>query len=55
MLYTIIFFFFLDISDLSEIHARLVDHRPILQGHISFFVKEFEVGAGSEVSGQGFF
>ncbi|XP_048731056.1 biogenesis of lysosome-related organelles complex 1 subunit 5-like [Ostrea edulis] len=29
-------------KDLSEIHARLVDHRPILQGHISFFVKEFE-------------
>ena len=29
--------------DVTEIHARLLDHRPILQGHINYFVKEFEV------------
>ena len=29
--------------DLNEIHARLLDHRPILQGHVNFFVREFEV------------
>ncbi|XP_011449555.2 biogenesis of lysosome-related organelles complex 1 subunit 5 [Magallana gigas] len=28
--------------DLNEIHARLFDHRPILQGHINYFVREFE-------------
>ena len=25
------------------LHARLFDHRPIVQGHINYFVKEFEV------------
>ncbi|XP_022341692.1 biogenesis of lysosome-related organelles complex 1 subunit 5-like [Crassostrea virginica] len=29
-------------KDLNEIHARLLDHRPILQGHVNFFVREFE-------------
>uniref|UniRef100_A0A8W8MKG5 Biogenesis of lysosome-related organelles complex 1 subunit 5 n=1 Tax=Magallana gigas TaxID=29159 RepID=A0A8W8MKG5_MAGGI len=29
-------------TDLNEIHARLFDHRPILQGHINYFVREFE-------------
>ena len=31
------------ITDVGEIHGRLFDHRPILQGHIRAFVKEFEV------------
>ncbi len=30
-------------SDLSDIYARLFDHRPSLQGEISYFVREFEV------------
>ncbi|XP_061183217.1 biogenesis of lysosome-related organelles complex 1 subunit 5-like [Saccostrea echinata] len=34
-------------KDLSEIHARLFDHRPILQGHTNFFVKEFEEKRGN--------
>ena len=36
----ICFFLFLDIL---ELHGRLFDHKPVLQGHISSFVKEFEV------------
>ena len=31
------------LPDALEIHGRLFDHRPVLQGHISNFVKEFEV------------
>ena len=34
-------------ADLNEIHARLLDHRPILQGHVNFFVREFEVHVAS--------
>ncbi|CAG2209819.1 BLOC1S5 [Mytilus edulis] len=29
-------------KDVNEIHARLLDHRPVLQGHINHFVQEFE-------------
>ena len=29
--------------DVLELHGRLFDHRPVLQGHITSFVKEFEV------------
>lgn len=32
-------------TDVTEIHARLFDHRPVLQGEISYFVKQFEVTA----------
>ncbi|XP_042187929.1 biogenesis of lysosome-related organelles complex 1 subunit 5 [Callorhinchus milii] len=32
--------------DLSEIHSRLFDHRPIIQADIRFFVKEFEEKRG---------
>uniref|UniRef100_UPI00398E85C6 biogenesis of lysosome-related organelles complex 1 subunit 5 isoform X2 n=1 Tax=Pristiophorus japonicus TaxID=55135 RepID=UPI00398E85C6 len=31
---------------LSEIHARLFDHRPIIQAEIRYFVKEFEEKRG---------
>ncbi|KAF6107636.1 biogenesis of lysosomal organelles complex 1 subunit 5 [Phyllostomus discolor] len=30
------------IKDLGEIHSRLLDHKPIIQGEIRYFVKEFE-------------
>ncbi|XP_038052124.1 biogenesis of lysosome-related organelles complex 1 subunit 5-like [Patiria miniata] len=30
------------IKDLGEIHARLLDHKPVVQGEIRFFIKEFE-------------
>ncbi|XP_070534444.1 biogenesis of lysosome-related organelles complex 1 subunit 5-like [Ptychodera flava] len=30
------------IKDAGQIHSRLLDHRPILQGELKFFVKEFE-------------
>uniref|UniRef100_UPI00398E85A7 biogenesis of lysosome-related organelles complex 1 subunit 5 isoform X3 n=1 Tax=Pristiophorus japonicus TaxID=55135 RepID=UPI00398E85A7 len=33
-------------KDLSEIHARLFDHRPIIQAEIRYFVKEFEEKRG---------
>jgi hypothetical protein len=29
--------------DLGEIHSRLLDHRPVIQGETRYFVKEFEV------------
>lgn len=38
---------FVCFADLNEIHARLLDHRPILQGHVNFFVREFEVHVAS--------
>ncbi|KAL5014364.1 hypothetical protein ScPMuIL_008634 [Solemya velum] len=34
------------LKDVTEIHARCFDHRPVLQGHISFFLKEFEEKRG---------
>ncbi|XP_032971851.1 biogenesis of lysosome-related organelles complex 1 subunit 5 isoform X2 [Rhinolophus ferrumequinum] len=30
------------IKDLGEIHSRLLDHRPVVQGETRYFVKEFE-------------
>uniref|UniRef100_A0A5F9CY72 Biogenesis of lysosome-related organelles complex 1 subunit 5 n=1 Tax=Oryctolagus cuniculus TaxID=9986 RepID=A0A5F9CY72_RABIT len=30
------------IKDLGEIHLRLLDHRPVIQGETRYFVKEFE-------------
>uniref|UniRef100_A0A4W2C626 Biogenesis of lysosome-related organelles complex 1 subunit 5 n=1 Tax=Bos indicus x Bos taurus TaxID=30522 RepID=A0A4W2C626_BOBOX len=30
------------IKDLGEIHSRLLDHRPVIQGETHYFVKEFE-------------
>uniref|UniRef100_A0A8C2RMU8 Biogenesis of lysosome-related organelles complex 1 subunit 5 n=1 Tax=Capra hircus TaxID=9925 RepID=A0A8C2RMU8_CAPHI len=30
------------IRDLGEIHSRLLDHRPVIQGETRYFVKEFE-------------
>ncbi|XP_048386091.1 biogenesis of lysosome-related organelles complex 1 subunit 5 isoform X3 [Stegostoma tigrinum] len=32
--------------DLSEIHSRLFDHRPIIQADIRYFIKEFEEKRG---------
>ncbi|CAO2595801.1 Biogenesis of lysosome-related organelles complex 1 subunit 5, partial [Lemmus lemmus] len=32
--------------DLGEIHSRLLDHRPVTQGEIRYFVKEFEEKRG---------
>ncbi|XP_072042132.1 biogenesis of lysosome-related organelles complex 1 subunit 5-like [Amphiura filiformis] len=29
-------------KDFGEIHARLLDHKPVIQGEIKFFAKEFE-------------
>ncbi|KAJ8321990.1 hypothetical protein KUTeg_000461 [Tegillarca granosa] len=29
-------------TNVAELHARLIDHHPVLQGHINYFVKEFE-------------
>uniref|UniRef100_A0A8C8RS52 Biogenesis of lysosome-related organelles complex 1 subunit 5 n=1 Tax=Pelusios castaneus TaxID=367368 RepID=A0A8C8RS52_9SAUR len=34
------------IKDIGEIHSRLLDHRPVIQGEIRFFVKEFEEKRG---------
>ncbi|CAO2595802.1 Biogenesis of lysosome-related organelles complex 1 subunit 5 [Lemmus lemmus] len=34
------------IKDLGEIHSRLLDHRPVTQGEIRYFVKEFEEKRG---------
>ncbi|XP_037374743.1 biogenesis of lysosome-related organelles complex 1 subunit 5-like [Talpa occidentalis] len=34
------------IKDLGEIHSRLLDHRPIIQGEARYFVKEFEEKRG---------
>ncbi|XP_037699618.1 biogenesis of lysosome-related organelles complex 1 subunit 5 [Choloepus didactylus] len=34
------------IKDLGEIHSRLLDHRPVIQGEIRYFVKEFEEKRG---------
>lgn len=31
-----------------ELHGRLFDHRPVLQGHITSFVKEFEERRGNQ-------
>ncbi|XP_009876103.1 PREDICTED: biogenesis of lysosome-related organelles complex 1 subunit 5-like, partial [Apaloderma vittatum] len=32
--------------DLGEIYSRLLDHRPVIQGEIRYFVKEFEEKRG---------
>ncbi|XP_026638749.1 biogenesis of lysosome-related organelles complex 1 subunit 5 isoform X2 [Microtus ochrogaster] len=34
------------IKDLGEIHSRLLDHRPVTQGEIRYFIKEFEEKRG---------
>ena len=34
------------IKDLREIHSRLLDHRPVIQGETHYFVKEFEEKRG---------
>ncbi|XP_023218485.1 biogenesis of lysosome-related organelles complex 1 subunit 5 [Centruroides vittatus] len=30
------------VKDIGEIHSRLFDHRPFVQGEVSYFLKEFE-------------
>ncbi|KAI0219230.1 Biogenesis of lysosome-related organelles complex 1 subunit 5 [Lamellibrachia satsuma] len=30
------------LKDIGEIHSRLFDHRPVVRGEISYFLKEFE-------------
>ena len=37
---------YLIIKDLGEIHSRLLDHWPVIQGETRYFVKEFEVKHG---------
>lgn len=34
---------FINLPDVGEIYSRLLDHRPVIQGEIRYFVKEFEV------------
>ncbi|XP_003788406.1 biogenesis of lysosome-related organelles complex 1 subunit 5 isoform X1 [Otolemur garnettii] len=34
------------IKDLGEIHSRLLDHRPVIQGETRYFIKEFEEKRG---------
>ncbi|KYO34684.1 biogenesis of lysosome-related organelles complex 1 subunit 5 isoform X2 [Alligator mississippiensis] len=34
------------LKDVGEIHSRLLDHRPVIQGEIRYFVKEFEEKRG---------
>ncbi|XP_044150214.1 biogenesis of lysosome-related organelles complex 1 subunit 5 [Bufo gargarizans] len=34
------------IKDVGEIHSRLLDHRPIIQGETRYFIKEFEEKRG---------
>ncbi|XP_062425970.1 biogenesis of lysosome-related organelles complex 1 subunit 5 [Rhea pennata] len=34
------------IKDVGEIHSRLLDHRPVIQGEIRYFIKEFEEKRG---------
>ncbi|OXB84563.1 UNVERIFIED_CONTAM: hypothetical protein H355_008039 [Colinus virginianus] len=36
----------LNLSDVGEIYSRLLDHRPVIQGEIRYFVKEFEEKRG---------
>uniref|UniRef100_A0A8C5SK06 Biogenesis of lysosome-related organelles complex 1 subunit 5 n=1 Tax=Laticauda laticaudata TaxID=8630 RepID=A0A8C5SK06_LATLA len=30
-------------KDVGEIYSRLLDHRPVIQGEIRYFIKEFEL------------
>uniref|UniRef100_A0A673JDB0 Biogenesis of lysosome-related organelles complex 1 subunit 5 n=1 Tax=Sinocyclocheilus rhinocerous TaxID=307959 RepID=A0A673JDB0_9TELE len=30
------------VKDVGDIQSRLIDHRPVLQGEIRFFIREFE-------------
>ncbi|XP_066435432.1 biogenesis of lysosome-related organelles complex 1 subunit 5 [Eleutherodactylus coqui] len=32
--------------DIGEIHSRLLDHRPVIQGETRYFIKEFEEKRG---------
>ncbi|NXS95461.1 BL1S5 protein, partial [Jacana jacana] len=34
------------LKDVGEIYSRLLDHRPVIQGEIRYFVKEFEEKRG---------
>ncbi|KAM4688692.1 biogenesis of lysosome-related organelles complex 1 subunit 5 [Discoglossus pictus] len=34
------------IKDVGEIHSRLLDHRPVIQGETRYFMKEFEEKRG---------
>ncbi|NWU99041.1 BL1S5 protein, partial [Upupa epops] len=34
------------IKDVGEIYSRLLDHKPVIQGEIRYFVKEFEEKRG---------
>uniref|UniRef100_A0A8C5JLV5 Biogenesis of lysosome-related organelles complex 1 subunit 5 n=2 Tax=Passerellidae TaxID=1729112 RepID=A0A8C5JLV5_JUNHY len=34
------------IKDVGEVYSRLLDHRPVIQGEIRYFVKEFEEKRG---------
>lgn len=34
------------VKDVGDIQSRLIDHRPIIQGEVRFFVREFEEKRG---------
>ncbi|NWI67865.1 BL1S5 protein, partial [Todus mexicanus] len=34
------------LPDVGEIYSRLLDHRPVIQGEIRYFIKEFEEKRG---------
>ncbi|NXS52564.1 BL1S5 protein, partial [Brachypteracias leptosomus] len=34
------------LTDVGEIYSRLLDHRPVIQGEIRYFIKEFEEKRG---------
>ncbi|XP_060630773.2 biogenesis of lysosome-related organelles complex 1 subunit 5 [Anolis sagrei] len=34
------------LKDVGEIYSRLLDHRPVIQGEIRYFIKEFEEKRG---------
>ncbi|KAG9479276.1 hypothetical protein GDO78_012768 [Eleutherodactylus coqui] len=35
--------------DIGEIHSRLLDHRPVIQGETRYFIKEFESNPSPKV------
>lgn len=41
------FLFCPSIPDVGDIQSRLIDHRPVIQGEIRYFVREFEVRSQS--------
>lgn len=42
-IFSLFLFIFFSLTDAGGIYARLLDHKPIVQGELKCFVKEFEV------------